>query len=739
MSPMLKKRLADLVPFGITRTKPHHYREIARAIWENRRELPFAWRILTRGVCDGCALGTTGLRDFTMRGIHLCTVRLNLLGLNTRGPLEPSALEDISTLEKLSGRELRELGRLPFPMLRRRGERGFARISWSEAIDLVASRIRALEPKRIAFYLTSRGLTNEVYYVGQKVARFLGTNNIDNSARLCHAPSTTALKQTIGYAASTCSYRDWIGTQLLVLIGTNLASNQPVAIKYIHLAKKEGTRVLVINPYAEPGLERYWVPSIAGSALFGTKIADRFFTVNTAGDIALLNGAARHLIENGWFDARFVANHTVGFEEFKRALLAQSWDLLEKLSGVSRQAMLELARIYGQSQTAVFVWSMGITQHSFGADSVKAIVNLALLRGMIGREKCGLMPIRGHSGVQGAAEVGAVPTSLPGGVPLDEAGALCFSRLWGFDVPAKRGLSAVEMIDAAAAGQIDLLYMVGGNFMETLPEPDYVKAALQRIPFRVHQDIVLNRQMLVEPGEAVLLLPSATRYEQRGGGTETTTERRIIFSPEIAGRRVGEAKADWEILISIAERARPDKADLIRFEDAREIRREIARAVPFYSGIEKLERAGDAIQWGGERLGEGWRFATADGRARFSAVMPPAIELPRGKFFLSTRRGKQFNSMVYGPNDPLTGASRDDVLISSQDAERLGLAEGELVIIKSAVGQMRCRARIAAIKPGNLQVHWPEGQVLLKRGCCDPNSGMPDYNALVELIKTSEA
>lgn len=737
MSPMLKKRLVDLVPFGLTRTKPHHYREIARAIWENRRELPFARRILTRGVCDGCALGTTGLRDFTMRGIHLCTVRLNLLGLNTRGPLEPSALEDVSTLEKLSGRELRELGRLPFPMLRRRGERGFARISWSEAIDLVASRIRALEPKRIAFYLTSRGLTNEVYYVGQKVARFLGTNNIDNSARLCHAPSTTALKQTIGYAASTCSYRDWIGTQLLVLIGTNLANNQPVATKYIHLAKKQGTRVLVINPYVEPGLERYWVPSLAESALFGTRIADRFFTINTGGDIALLNGAARHLIENGWFDARFVADHTVGYEEFKRALLAQSWDLLEKLSGVSRQAMLELARIYGQSQTAVFVWSMGITQHSFGADSVKAIVNLALLRGMIGREKCGLMPIRGHSGVQGAAEVGAVPTSLPGGVPLDEAGALCFSRLWGFDVPAERGLSAVEMIDAAAAGQIDLLYMVGGNFMETLPEPDYVETAIRRVPFRVHQDIVLNRQMLVEPGEAVLLLPSATRYEQRGGGTETTTERRIIFSPEIAGRRIGEAKADWEILISIAERARPDKADLIRFEDAREIRREIARAVPFYSGIEKLERAGDAIQWGGERLGEGWRFATADGRARFSAVMPPAIEPPPGKLILSTRRGKQFNSMVYGPNDPLTGASRDDVLISAQDAERLGLAEGELVIIKSAVGQMRCRARIAAIKPGNLQVHWPEGQVLLKRGCCDPNSGIPDYNALVELIKTS--
>ena len=737
-----KTSWAGFAPNGIGQIKPNHYVEMAKTIWRNKDELPFAWRILTRGVCDGCALGTTGIHDFTMEGVHLCMVRLDLMRLNTMPALDVKRLDDIVPLSKMTAAELRGLGRLPYPMIRRSGERGFKRVSWDTAVQTGAKRVAATGAERLTFYVTSRGLTNETYYVAQKVARFLGTNNIDNSSRVCHAPSTVALKQALGVSASTCSYKDWIGSDLLVFFGSNTPNNQPVTMKYIYQAKKLGTRVAVINPYREPGLERYWIPSVTESALFGTKIADAFLQVHTGGDKAFLAGTIKHLIEQGWTDEHFITEHTVGFEALKAALAAYSWDALEAESGAPRDEMLRFARMIGQARSAVFVWSMGITQHRDGVANVRAIVDLALTRGFVGREKCGLMAIRGHSGVQGGAEVGAVPNQFPGGVAIDAEGAKRFSELWGFAVPSTRGLNAVEMIDAAHDGKIDVFYQVGGNFLETLPEPGYVRKAVERIPFRVHQDIVLSPQMLVEPADTVVLLPAQTRYEQRGGGTETSTERRILFSPEIPGRRIGEALPEWEIPMLIAERARPELAHLIHFDGAETIREEIARAVPAYEGIQHLKDAGDQVQWGGERLCEGrtldgksvTRFTTPGGRAMFSVIElgQPTSE---GKLRLSTRRGKQFNSMVHKDRDPLTGASRDDLLISKLDAERLDLNGGDRAIVRSSVGEMRVTVRIAAIAPGNVQAHWPEANVLIERGVSDPECGIPDFNTTVEIEK----
>lgn len=730
---------AGFLPNGLGQVKPDHYFEIFKTVWENRKELPFAWRILNEGVCDGCALGTSGLRDFTMEGIHLCTVRLNMLRLNTMPALDISSLQDSKALAKKSGRALRELGRIPFPMIRRRGEAGFRRISWDEAIDAAAARIRRSDPNRLAFYLTSRGITNEVYYAAQKVARFLGTNNVDNSARICHAPSTIALKAGLGVSASTCSYQDWLGTDLLVLIGSNVPNNQPVTTKYIYLAKQQGTKVAVINPYREPGLERYWVPSVVESALFGTKLADAFFPIHTGGDIPFLNGVLKSLIEQNAIDERFIRERTEGFDELREVLDAQSWKSLERGAGATRDEMTKFAEMCANARSAVFVWSMGVTQHVFGVENVRAIINLALSRGFVGREKCGLMPIRGHSGVQGGAEVGCVPTGFPGGDPVGPESARRFSRLWGFEVPSEKGLSAVEMIDASRAGEIDVLYSVGGNFLETLPEPDFVRDALATVPLRIHQDIVLSSQMFVEPREEVLILPAQTRYEQRGGGTETTTERRIIFSPEIRGRRVGESKPEWEILMEIAERADPDRSGKIHFEDADQIRREIAESVPAYSGIQHLKKKGDAVQWGGARLCEAGSFLAQEKRMNFAALQPPEAMIPDGWFFLSTRRGKQFNSMVQGRYDPLTGAVRDDVFISREDARERGLHEGAHVLLRSEAGELRGRLKFMTIRPRNLQVHWPEGNVLIRKGTVEPASGIPNYNALVQLIPIEES
>ncbi len=725
---------AGITPGGIGHIKPNPYAEIAKTIWHNRNQLPFAWRILSKGVCDGCALGTRGLRDFTIEGIHLCMIRLNLLRLNTMPALDTKILANAKELQGKNGRELRDLGRLSYPMVRCRGEAGFRRVSWDEALERIASRIRKTVPERLAFYLTSRGITNEVYYVAQKVARFLGTNNVDNSARICHAPSTVALKQTLGVAASTCSYKDWIGSDLIVFIGSDTPNNQPVTTKYLYYAKKKGTKVAVINPLREPGLERYWVPSVLESALFGTKLADEFFTVHTGGDIAFINGVIKLLLENKTVDEAFIRKHTVGFDQLKAKLEGQTWEILEKYSGASRDAMNRFAQMYAKAKSAIFVWSMGITQHSYGVENVKAIVNLALARGMVGREMCGLMPIRGHSGVQGGSEVGCSPTSYPGGDPIGPETVEKFTSLWGFPVPKTKGLSAVDMIVNAHQGRIDLLYSAGGNFLETLPEPCYVEEALANVPLRVHQDIVLSSQMFVEPADEVVLLPAQTRYEQRGGGTETSTERYIIYSPEITGRRIGESKPEWEILMQLAERTYPERLKQIHFDDAHAIRKEIADSVPAYRGIEKFQHQGDAVQWGGRILCRDGLFSTADGKARFSPLTPPQIELPEGWFFMSTRRGKQFNSMVQSAYDPLTGATRDQVFLNPDDAGRLGIADGQGILLRSSTGEFRGRAKLMSIQPRNVQTFWPEGNVLLKRGKTDPLCGIPDYNSLVQVI-----
>jgi molybdopterin-dependent oxidoreductase alpha subunit len=729
-------------PFGIGEGRPNNYLEIWKAIWENRGQWSYAWRILAQGCCDGCALGTMGMRDWTLDGVHLCNVRLRLLRLNTMPALDLRLLEDVSALRGRRSEELRNLGRLPYPMVRRHGERGFRRVSWDEALDLIAGRLRAIldagaSADRVAFYLTSRGMPNEAYYAAQKAVRAIGSNSIDNASRVCHAPSTYALKQTIGVAASTCSYTDWIGSDLVVFIGSNVANNQPVAMKYLYYAKRAGTKAVAVNSYREPGMERYWIPSIPESSLFGTRIVDRFFLVNVGGDVAFLNGVLKWMLERGWVDRQFIDQHTTGFDELAAALDAQPWEDLERASGATRTEMLEFARAVGEARTAVFVWSMGVTQHEAGEDNVRAIVNVALSRGFLGREKCGLMPIRGHSGVQGGAELGAYATAFPGGLAVNAGHTLRFSEMWGFPVPERPGLSAPEMIDAAHSGRLDVLFSVGGNFLEVLPEPGYVRDALRRVPLRTHMDIVLSRQMLLDPAgredAAVVLLPAATRYETPGGVTQTSTERRIIFSPEIPGRRIGKARPEWEVFMDLARRVRPEHAGKLHFESTAAIREEIARVVPLYDGIQRLSKAGDQVQYGGPLLCDGWTFPTPDGRAHFSAVAPRSLGIPDGMFLVATRRGKQFNSMVHERRDALTGTGRDAVLISRDDAARLGLRDGDPVTLRSDVGEMRGRACIAPVQPSTLQVHWPEGNVLIDRRRRSPEVGMPDYNALVRL------
>jgi predicted molibdopterin-dependent oxidoreductase YjgC len=329
--------------------------------------------------------------------------------------------------------------------------------------------------------------------------------------------------------------------------------------------------------------------------------------------------------------------------------------------------------------------------------------------------------------------MGAYATALPGGLPVDAEHAAALGDRWGFTVPDHPGRTAPEMVDAAERGELDVLWMSGGNFLDVLPDPKRVERALQGVPLRVHQDVVLTSQMLV-PGDDVILLPVATRYEQEGGGTETTTERRIVFSPEIP-RAVGEARSEWRLFADVAARVRPDLRSAFAWPDNAALRAEIAAVVPLYDGIQHLAETGDQVQWGGRHLCAGGVFPTPTGRARFSPLVPDVPALEPGQFTVATRRGKQFNSIVWKDVDPLTGARRDAVYIDAADAGALGLGEGAAVRLRSEVGEMVGRLKLVRLPARTLQVHWPEGNVLISQDVAnrEPGSKVPDYNAIVVL------
>ncbi|MFT4416454.1 FdhF/YdeP family oxidoreductase [Fredinandcohnia humi] len=742
------KHWVSPIPFGLGKVKPKHIRDTMKIAWENKDNIGYATRILTQGVCDGCALGVSGLYDQTLKGPHMCTTRLNVLRLSTMPAIKKDILHaDIDELRKYDSTELRKLGRIPYPLIRRKGERKFSRISWDEAMEMIASKMRKLNPRQYAFYLTSRGITNESYYVAAKVARFLGANNIDNASRICHSPSKTALKRSIGVGASTANYQDWFGADVLLFWGSVASNASPVSTKYMLEAKKRGTKIIVVNPYKEPALDKYWIPSNMESALFGTKLADDFYQVNIGGDIAFMHGIMKH-----WFDMekkehgsainhQFVQEHVNGYEDLKKYVQSQSWDEIIKSSGITRERIIELAEVLANSKNAVYAWALGLTMHSFATDNISQVANLALLRGHLGRKYNGLMPFRGHSSVQGSGEMGADPFVLPGG-GFDEKTVERIEKVWGFEVPKWQGdICGVTLENIVLPEdnerKIKLYYMSGGNFLETMPDPIFIEKALSELEIRVHQDIILNTSTLVDAKEAVIVLPAKTRYEQDGGGTSTSTERMVYFSPEIEGNKnfIEEARSEWKIYIDLAKRVKPETAHLVDFKSGQEIRNEIAKANPDYDGIQHLKKKGDVFQWGGAWLCEGGICPTPDGKGTLIPVEIPDLGKKEEQFILTTRRGKQFNSMIYKEIDPFNAAERNDVLINPVDAQELRIAEGEAIVVYNGFGVFQGKAKYADIARKNLGVHFPEGNFLLPRGRYEKFAGIPDYNITVNVEK----
>ena len=572
--------------------QPSYGRELLRALWENKTKLPHAWKILKHGVCDGCSLGAYGLRDNVLDGIHLCIPRLKLLRSNTLDPLDISVTSDVSRLKKLDERNLRSLGRISHPIIRRSTDRGFSRISWEEAFHLIITTIHNTAPHQMAFLAAPHGITNEIYYIFQKLARVLGTNNVDLYSRFSHAASVSGLKKTLGIGAATCSLSDLIGTDLIVIFGSDLTSN-PTIMKYLHYAKRQRTRMIAVSP---------------------------------GGEIAFANGVLKALI--GWnkLDEEFIQKHTDGFAQLRTALQEQTWEMLEQRSSLARAEMERFAELFGSAKSAVLFFGMDLMHDRFGVENVEAIVNLALARGMFGREKCGIMPIHYHSGVQGGGDCGLQPDQFPGGFSINDENARRFSNLWRHPVPSNPGLKAYQMIEAAHRRDLKLLYSIGGNLLDVRPDRSFAAEAITRVPVRIHQDIVLNHAMLVNAEQAVLVLPGRTRYEQAGGGTSTSTERRVRFTPEILRPSIGEAVPDWEIPATIGRKSMPNGDFLFPFHNSQSVREEMSRVMPIYKGIEKLSKEGDQLQWGGPYLYRDGFTSMPGNRALFSVLDPPELK-----------------------------------------------------------------------------------------------------------------
>jgi predicted molibdopterin-dependent oxidoreductase YjgC len=596
-------------------------RDMLPALWQHRRQLAYLWQALNHGVCEGCSLGSRGLRDDTLNRFHLCPRRLRSLPPNCTKPLTIPRILETGRLSGLGAEKLRALGRLPHPLLRRRNDAGFCRISWSHAFDLARTALRNAAPHELAFCANASGMTNESYYVFQKLARVFGANSIDVSSPDADMSGSAALRTTLGFGASTCSFADLFGADMILIAGADVLHDAPMLTEYLRHARIGGSRVILIDPAAHhdpTGL------AAGENQSCGFIAAGDQWRPRSGGESAFFNGVVKALLQRNGVAREFVAQHTAGFDLLAAALSQQTWNMLEDRSGTSRDEMAALASRYGAARRVVFLYGSGLAQGDFGTGNVKSLVNLALCRNMIGRHSCGIMQIHAESGTQGALDCGVSPEQFPGGMPVEDESARRLSNLWHHPVSSTPGLTAREITEAAQHGTIRFLYALGAGVLEPGSDEDFTARAWARVPVRIHQGSFLDPSMLLPGGDIVLILPAQTCYEQEGG-TVTSSDRKIRFVPPLAAPTIGESLPAWRVPALVGRSSMPNGDLLFPYSSARGVRGEMSRIMPIYTGIEQLCREGDYLQWGGAQLYANGRFRRLESeRALFSVVEPPA-------------------------------------------------------------------------------------------------------------------
>ena len=674
-----------------------------------------------------------GLRDEQGNFPSVCNKSIAAQASDMQGAVSPSffqsnSLETLSTWDPL---RLEYSGRIVSPLLCEPDDTHYREISWDDAFKRIAEKLKSTKPERTFFYASGRS-SNETAFLLQLFARTFGTNNVNNCSYYCHQASGVGLSETLGTGTATIQLDDLDDTDLIFLIGANPSSNHPRFMRILMDARRRNGKVIVINPARERGLERFSVPSDPWSLLFGSNIASTYLQPHIGGDIALLKGIAKGLLHinasrPGTLDHDFITNHTKNFTTFRDDIESVSWETLEQESGLSRAVMEDTALQYANARNVVFAWAMGVTHHTHGVDNVRSIVNLALLRGMLGRKNAGLLPLRGHSNVQGIGSMGFTPK-------LKQS---IFDKLesrFNLQLPRDKGLDTLSCMELAREGRFDFVWNLGGNLFGSNPDSQFAQEALSQVDFVLYMNTTLNQGHFRGRGQTTLLLPVLARDEEPDRTTQESMFNFIRLSEGGKLRHEGprsEGNIIAEIIARVFEGSPVPWKELNKNGSIREL---IGEIVPGFEKIKTIDQTRDEFHING-RILHTPQFPTADGRASFTACPLPHLrsEEKGNRYFklMTVRSEGQFNTVVYDQEDRYRGVeSREVVFMNAEDIRSADFEEGDRVTVKNATGQMTGMELVAyPIKAGNIMMYYPEANVLVPR-THDEDSRTPSFKSV---------
>lgn len=671
--------------------------------------------------CKACGLGMGGQRGGMTNELgefpSVCNKSVQAQSTDIQPPI-PSELFKKHTLNdfrELSAHELEHLGRLGAPLYKAKNAEHYTPISWDDAIEKMASQFQQTLPARSFFYASGRS-SNEAGFLLQLIARLYGTNNVNNCSYYCHQATGVGLNNTIGSGTATVTLADLGKSDCIVVIGANPSSNHPRFIHQLMHCRERGGQVIVINPAREPGLVKFAVPKSAKSMLKGgSDIASDYVQPKIGSDLVLLQGIAKALIGSGKIDNHFIDNFTEGFTELTQSLDAIGWQTITNATGINQQAIEQLADKLASAKNVVFAWGMGITHHQHGVDNVEAIANLALLLGMIGREGAGLLPLRGHSNVQGMGTVGVKPA-------LAEPVLKRLEQKLNFTLPKSKGLDTLACLQASFNGEVDAALFLGGNLYSASPNSEWTKTALSNIGFKVYLTTTLNAGHFNGLGDGeVLVLPVCARDEE----SEPTTQESMFNYVRLSDggiSRIAGAKPETSVLAAFGEKLLQANSQLqngafdfaaLKSHDA--IRRLISECLPELAPLNNIAESKQEFTIQGRVLHQP-QFNTPNQKARFCLPKSGlATQDPKYPFLLASIRSEgQFNSIIYEPTDSYRHhAPRNAVLMNTEDMAALGVKRGDNVLLQSIEGRLQCVAHPFDVPTGNALAYYPEANVLI--------------------------
>ncbi|MEM9918988.1 MAG: FdhF/YdeP family oxidoreductase [Bacteroidota bacterium] len=637
------------------------------------------------------------------------------------------AKHSVEQLMGWSEYRLGKAGRITHPMILRPGQTHYEPIDWEAAFQLIGQQLKALKDPNEAVFYTSGRASNEAAFLYQLFARIYGTNNLPDCANLCHEASGVALAQSIGTGKGTVKLEDFYATDLVIVIGQNPGTNHPRMLSALQKAKRNGAKIIGINPLPETGLKSFKNPQeFQGWVGSGTSLTDLFLQVRINEDMALLKAIMRSLLDreraqpHSVFDHDFIREKTHGYADFIEALQDHDIDELSADCGISRQQIEAAADLIQKSRKMIICWAMGITQHRNSVATIQDIVNLLLLKGSIGKPGAGACPVRGHSNVQGDRTVGIWDVLKP-------AFAEKLKERFQFDPPMEDGYNAVSSLHAMHEGKVKVYISLGGNLLLAGPDTEYAAEGMRRCGLTVMVSTKPNRSHLVT-GQTALILPCLGRTErdiQASGPQFYTVEN----SMGIVHNSKGVLPPASEHLLSepaiVARMAKATVGDLptidwLEMQDNYDhIRDAIEACIPGFDDYNRRVRD-DAGFYLPNAAREG-HFKTATGKANFTATQLNQIKLSEGQFLMTTVRSHdQFNTTIYGNDDRYRGVfnGRRVVFMNREDIEAGGFQDGQLVDLHShyeGVKRSVPRFRIVAydIPRRCLATYFPEANPLI--------------------------